>query len=510
MNAHATGWTLRTLRISAAAVMLAGTAFAVTSSAGTQRGCALAWNGGGGDWPTLGGNVAQTNYQTAEHVLNADNVGQLTLKWVSGANVSAGQGTPSVSGSCVYITGTGQLVALDATSGKLVWKAAKALKSGGDSVLTYWPQGVSVANGRVHVDAADGNNPDGNAFDARTGKWLWTSDHVRFGYQATQLSSPKVADGIHILFTTGPDYNPDARPGYALIDEKTGKILAKHQTIPAKLTKKGYAGGGIWATAAVDPKGKYVYVGTSNPYTKTKESPYDNAIIKLDINRHRKTFGRIVATYKGDTDAIVQQAYDTPACQTLGPVMPAQNYAYVECGQQDGDFAAGPTLFHDKKGRLLLAEMQKTGTLHVVDTATMKPVWTKLLGVNNNAEGTGGNAGEVAYDGKRIYVIANPGTLEALDPATGDVLWTMPAQDNYASYRPVTVANGIVFTIGLADSTIIAHDAATGSILATLEPSRDTGQSCSAGSTGGIALAHHMLYVNCGGYVAAYGLPSQQ
>ena len=463
----------------------------------------------GGDWPTLGGNLRQTNFQAAEHVLGTDNVDQLELKWSSGSSVDPGQSTPAVSGNCVFFTGSGHVVALDAATGKLAWKARKTLKPGSDSVLTYYPQGLTVSGGRVHVDAANGNAPQGNAFDARTGKWLWTSDHVTFGYQATQLSTPKVANGIHVLFTTGPDYNPHGRPGYALLDERTGKILAKHQTTPKKLTKQGYAGGGIWATAAVDPVSKYLYVGTSNPYTKTKESPYDNAIIKLDLDRHRKTFGKIVKTYKGVPDAIVSQAYDTPACQILGPVMPAQNYAYLECAQQDADFAAGPTLF-TYKGRQLLAEMQKDGTLHVVDTKTMKAVWTKTIGVNNNAEGTGGNGSQVSYDGKRIYAAFNPGSLVALDPGTGEIDWVTPAQENFSSLRPVTSANGVVYTIGVSDTTIIAHDASDGSVLATFSPAQDTGSSCSAGSTGGIAIAHHMLYVNCGAYVAAYGLPGQQ
>ena len=503
-------------RVAVAGGLVAATVLAWPSSADTGAmgakggGCDVSQQPRGGDWAMLGGNLEQTNFQAAEHVIGPDNVDQLELKWASSPKVDPGQSTPAVAGNCVFFTGSGHVVALDAATGKLAWRARKVLKPGGDSVLTYYPQGVSVVNGRVHVDAGNGNKPQGNAFDAQTGKWEWTSKSVTFGYQATQLSTPKVADGIHVLFTTGPDYNPHGRPGYALLDEQTGKILAKHQTTPKKLTKKGYAGGGIWATAAVDAKHNYLYVGTSNPYTKTKESPYDNAIIKLDLDRHRKTFGKIVKTYKGVPDAIVEQAYDTPACQILGPVMPAQNYAYLECAQQDADFAAGPTLFRDDKGRQLLAEMQKDGTLHVVDTATMKAVWTKTIGVNNNAEGTGGNGAQVAYDGKRIYAVFNPGTLVALDPATGDIDWVVPAQDDFTSLRPVTAANGVVYTIGAFDSTIVAHDASDGSILATFSPAADSGTSCNAGSTGGLAIANHMLYLNCGAYIAAYGLPGQE
>jgi outer membrane protein assembly factor BamB len=499
----------RVIRVAVAAALLGASFVVLPASAALKGGCGATYARGGGDWPMLGGNAWQTNYQAAERVLGAANVGQLKLAWASGPTVNPGQSTPSVAGSCVYFSGDGIVYALDADTGRFVWRAQRSLKLGGDGGLTYQPMSVTITNGRVHVDAANGNRPTGNAFDARTGKWLWSSPQVTFGYQATQLSSPKVIDGIHLLFTTGPDFNPHGRPGYALLDEKTGKVLAKHTTIPDSLLKQGYSGGGVWATAAVDPVSKYAFVGTSNPYTKTKESPYDNAIIKIDMNRRRSTFGQIVQVYKGIFDAPAQQIYNQPECQIVGGAAPAVVGLELVCSQQDADFAAGPTLFRNKHGRLMLAELQKDGTLHVLDAQSMSPDYRELIGLNNNLEGTGGNAAEAAFDGKRLYVVANPGTLYALDPDTGNIEWAVPFQDNSASYRPVVAANGVVYTIAAFDSTIIAHDAATGRPLAALSPSMDTGNFCSGGSTGGLAIAHHMLFINCGGYVAAYGLPKR-
>ena len=459
----------------------------------------------------MGGNDKQSNYQAAEHRITPDNVASMKLAWTSGT-IAGGGSTPSVAGSCIYFSNEGTVYALDATSGKLVWKSAKKLKYAGDPNFKgtpYMPQGVTIRNGRAHVDADNMNHPIGAAYDARTGKLLWMSKPAYFGYPATQLSSPKVARGIHLLFTTGPDYDPHARAGFALIDERTGKILSERTTVPKKLLKQGYPSTGIWASAAVDDKAGYAYVGTANAYSKTQESKYDAAIVKIDLDRHRKTFGQIVGIFKGNSDAINPITEQEPACQVVGPTLPETNFAYLPCGQQDADFGSGPALITDPKGRQLIVEERKDGWLYAVDPETMKGVWQTLIGVNNNAEFTGGNISEPAYDGKNIYVISNPGTLNAIDPVTGSIVWAQPFQDNFATGRPTVAANGIVFTTGPGGNGAVAHDASDGRTLVTLSPTGQGGATCSMGGTDGLAIAHNMIFLNCGNFVAAYKLPGQ-
>jgi len=491
----------------ALAAALVGGALATTGASAAPAGCDTRAKVPGGDWPTMGGSLAQTNYQTAEKAISRTTVAGLSLRWASAAPVNPGQGTPVVAGSCVFVTGLGVVYALDARTGKLVWRTGPSpLPYAGDGFLSYPPQGVSVVNGRVHLGSDNKNAPVGIAYDARTGELLWKSKPITFGYQATQLSVPKVFDGIQLLFTTGPDFDAHGRPGFALIDERTGRVLAKRTTLTPAMLKEGYAGGGVWATAAIDPIGKYAYVGTSNPYTKTKESPYDNAIIRIDLDRKRRTFGQVVASYKGVSDVLTPMLYNQPVCQTLGPTVPTTVGLELVCLQQDADFGVGPVLFKNKAGRLLLAEEQKDGTLHVLDAATMSRQISLLLGTNNNLTATAGNMSMPMWDGSHLIVAANPGTLYAVDPDSGEIDWAVPLQDAATAARPVVGANGVVFTIAGNDGVVIAHDTSTGVPIAVLQPSVDTGQTCSGGSTGGMAIAHHTLYVNCGGYLAAYGL----
>jgi outer membrane protein assembly factor BamB len=488
------------------AAALVGGALSATGAAAAS-GCDTRATVPGGDWPTMGGGLAQANYQRAERVISPANVGSLTLKWVSTAPVNPGQGTPVVAGTCVFVTGLGTTYALDALTGKLVWRTGPGpLPYNGDGFLSYPPQGVSVFNGRVHLGSDNKSAPVGIAYDARTGEMLWRSKPVTFGYKATQLSVPKVFDGMQLLFTTGPDFDAHGRPGFALLDERTGRVITKRTTLTPAMLKEGYAGGGVWATAAIDPVGKYAYVGTSNPYTKTKESPYDNAIIRIDLDRRRTTFGQVVQSYKGMPDVFTPLIYNQPVCQTLGPIAPTTVGAEAVCLQQDADFGIGPMLFRNKAGRLLLAEEQKDGTLHVLDAATMSRQVSLLLGTNNNLTATGGNMSMPMWDGTHLIVAANPGTLYAIDPDSGEIAWAVPLQDTYTVGRPIVGANGVAFTIAGNGHLVVAHDVSNGAPLAVLTPSVDTGQTCAAGQTEGMAIAHHLLYVNCGGYLAAYGL----
>src|SRR4051794_22873940 len=82
----------------------------------------------GGEWRTFGGDLSNTRNQHDEKVISAADVPSLTSAWVfsSVANGGAGDftGTPIVADGCMYIASTrGWVFAVNADTGKLVWKA---------------------------------------------------------------------------------------------------------------------------------------------------------------------------------------------------------------------------------------------------------------------------------------------------------------------------------------------------------------------------------------------------
>jgi polyvinyl alcohol dehydrogenase (cytochrome) len=475
-------------RLIAAGILVAGLVpIGAASGAGTTD-CTK--RVAGGDWATYGQSLMGQQRQTAERTIGVSNVGKLQEVWRSDQSVVQ-SAPPIVAGSCVFLNTNSAIEARDIRTGRLVWRS-KGIDTGG----TFAP---TVVNGRVHLAYVEDGAPHAAALDQKTGKVLWRSRPVYFGYTTGQQASAIVYDGIQLLFTTGPDNDPQAKQGYALIDAANGKILHASLTLPKSDQKKGLVGGGVWGTPTVDPRTGYAYVGTSNPESKQGESNYDDSIIKLDLNRDRRTFGRIVATYKGTPDSVT--GYDNPVCQTVGGDAYVNTGTYggsPTCGQIDVDFGVGPTLWRNSAGRLMGAATQKSGYLHVFYGDTMKPAWSKQLFVTMSF--LGGNIGRSATDGKTLYVVANPGVLYAFNAQTGAGKW----EQRLVSPIPmeggnITLANGVLYFVG--DGLAHAYDARDGSALwdSPVVPG------ASIGSAG--VLAGHTYVANHYGTVIAYRLP---
>lgn len=476
-----------------AALLLVGTLVPAVAARGAQSDTAQPGCSGdmpGGDWATYGQSLMGQQRQDGEQTIGTGNVDKLQEVWRDDVQVVQ-SAPPIVADGCVFLNTNKAIEARDLSTGKLVWRS-----KGIDTSGTFAP---TVVDGRVHLAVDPDGRPRAVALDEHTGRMLWTSKPIFFGYPANQNSSAIVYDGIQVLFTTGPDNDPKAKQGYGLIDAATGKVLYKSLTVPKSDRKKGLVGGGVWGTPTVDPRTGYAYVGTSNPESKQGESDYDDSIIKLDLNRDRETFGRIVATYKGTPDSVT--GYDNPVCQTVGGDAYVNTGTYggsPTCGQIDVDFGIGPTLWRNSHGRLMGAATQKSGWLHVFYGDTMKSAWDKQMFVTLSF--LGGNIARIATDGKTLYVVANPGVLYALDADTGATKW----QVQLVSPIPmeggnVVLANGVLYYVG--DGQAHAYDARTGAVLwdSPVVPG------ASIGSAG--AVAGHYYVANHYGTVIAYRLP---
>ena len=447
----------------------------------------------GGEWATYGEDLPGTQRQFAEDVINTGNVSKLTQAWSIG-NVAQNSGyqeaPPIVSGGCVFVNTAGHIEARSLATGNLVWTS-----QGADTSGTF---AVTVVDGRVHVGINNNGKPEAAAFDVSDGHLLWVSSPIYFGYQATQQSSAIVFDGIQVLFTTGPDFDPKSRPGYGLIDAATGQVLHTATTLPQSYSDQGYTGGGVWGTPTVDPTTKYLYVGTSNPESKTKESPYDDSIIKLDLDRTRSTFGQIVATLKGNPDSVT--GYDNPVCQSVGGTAWVNGGIYggsPTCGQTDVDIGVGPTLWRNADGRLMGAALQKSGWLHAFYADTMTTAWDRQMFVSLGP--LGGELTRLATDGKTLYVVANPGVIYALNASNGGIVWQSPLTGVPTKGGNVALANGVVYYVD--EPALKAFDAKTGALLwmSSLEPSASIGSA--------VAVAGHSVVANHYGVIAAYRLP---
>jgi outer membrane protein assembly factor BamB len=408
-----------------------------------------------------------------------------------------------VSGGCVFFTNQGGVEARSLEDGSLVWRSTAV-----NPPLPAAAYAVTVVDGRVFVNWGAGGFAYTAALDVHDGALLWQGGGINFGYQTNQLSSAVVGSGIDALFTTGPDFDPKARPGYALFDAATGTLLHEQTTIPETDLAAGYAGGGVWGTPTYDPVDRYLYAATANPDSPDREHELDNAILKIDLDPSRTaTFGTIVAHVKGTPDTIT--GYDNAACQATVPLIPNHFGGEQNCGQTDVDFGNGPTLWRHDTGTLHLAILQKSGVLHVLDADTMQVEWEKEVGTNAFFSGTNGNLGRAATDGETLWLYTNPGVVKALDAKTGADKWQWPLPEMHGgSAGNIALANGVVY-LTTFDNTW-AWDAANGgpplwfAYVGPQNPEPDVGSLGSA-----TVVAGNRVVANLAGSVTVYELPGQ-
>ena len=97
------------------------------------------------DWPAYGGGPANIHYSSLAQI-NRSNVKQLEIAWTFDTGEQGGlQTSPIIVGGVLYgITPTQKVFALNAATGKLLWKFDSGIKgTQPDRGLAYWSSGRS-------------------------------------------------------------------------------------------------------------------------------------------------------------------------------------------------------------------------------------------------------------------------------------------------------------------------------------------------------------------------------
>lgn len=473
---------------------------------------------GGGEWPAAGGDAPNTRNQAAEDTIGTAQAGKLAVAWAtqldSGGSTGEVNAAPTEADGCVFVgTAVGGVYALDAATGVVVWqKTLPVAKAGlGGAIVGS----AVVRDERVIVlvnDAADGkgSGPYVAALNEHTGDVAWTSRPYATYVGSYTNASPAVIDvgadgegedGGSVVFAgwSPPEGDSKGQGGFALIDAETGAIAKTVEVIPTADQAQGYAGAGIWSTPAFDRQTGYAYIGASNPYSKTKEHPFTNAVLKIDM-RSPKTMGAIVGAYKGVVDQYssdLQAVNQSPVCAaTDNPNVPVAAFTFDDpaCGQLDLDFGAPPNLFTRPDGTKVVGALQKAGIYHEFNADTMAGIWaTKVGGPCQPC-----NAAATAVAPGVIGGVSAPGgNAFALDPASGAVTWVAPVGDG-AHYEGVSMADGVFYTFDNAGQLDV-FDAATGSVLGKYPMAAATSQPMASFSSGGVSIADHTVLVGASG-----------
>lgn len=469
----------------------------------------------GGEWPTLNLDHSNTRHQKAEKKIGPDEASALEPAWQFAAeNVGADgafQSTPILDSGCMYIaSSTGWILALNADTGDLVWKYhfKKA------NLLA-----LSAAYGNVYAfPYNDKKGARAVALDQFTGELVWETERLVEPIPDDQSQSegqqpnnaPVIFDGM-VFFSPSYAFGSIRVPLY-FIDAHTGKIIKRFHLISEKERKEGFGCCAMWATPAVDLDAKIMYAATADSESFVKQHDYNQAILKIDVDRKSPSFLEVLDSYKGVGERYIdeQSPYnfdDSPTCTMFGgaddPTGGTSTSSSNACLELDLDFGASPTLF-TKDGKQMVADLQKAGVFHAVNTKDMSGAWTHTLSWPSVL----GNAATSAWDGTNLYVTANGGNMFSFNDL-GDITWALSNGSDAVRYQPTTVANGVVYTL-TNTGHLLARDVTTGLPVLQRDVAGDVGESSCFTLGAGVSIARNTVYVPCDGasMIVAYRPPA--
>ena len=243
------------------------------------------------DWPAYNGDPGGNRYTTLTQI-DKDSVSRLSLHWMFALR-GAGQlqTTPVVAGGIMYVTNVNEVYALDAGSGREIWRYArprtpKALGGG------WANRGVALAGGRVFLQT---DNAHTIALDRLTGRLLWDAALADISQNYGASSAPLTAGDLVISGVSGGEHG--ANGFVAAHDQETGREVWRFRTVPRRgepgsETWQGrdidHGGAPTWFTGSYDPELDLVYWPTGNPSKEYNgddrkgDNLYANCILALD------------------------------------------------------------------------------------------------------------------------------------------------------------------------------------------------------------------------------------
>ena len=385
--------------------------------------------------------------------LSKADLSRLDLAWSLGfPSVTMMRAQGAVVGDTVFlpVAEASALYAIDVSNPSqpcVKWTYAK----GDGAPLRTSPAYGVLADG-TKVLAFSGQDTGVHVINAETGKPLWSrkvgsySTSMTTGTPTvlkTQLIVP--VSQFEIMVAGSNDTSCCTNHGYVLsLDPKTGKQQWRYDTMPdAKPIRDrgdgkpllGPSGAPIWDSPVVDERRGLIYFGTGE-----SNSP----------PAHKNTDALIAISLKDGHEVWSMQATERDIFNVGCSLKPrADQYNCVnDTVYRDVDFGASLVLGKFKDGRELLFAGQKSGTLWALEPATGKVVWRHDIGTGAP---NGGIHWGIAFDGESVFVpVAEVGRalpggappadrlkpgLYALDGRTGDERWMFAATSDCTNDR---------------------------------------------------------------------------
>lgn len=496
--------------------------------------CAMSQDAGkgadDGQWTMPSKDHAGTRFSALDQI-NAGNVGNLQLAWSFSTGMTHGhEGAPLVVGDTMYVVTPypNHLYAIDLTQpgGQLKWtyKPQPARASQGVACCDVVNRGAAYADGKIVFNTLDMHTV---AVDAKTGKEVWKVKLGDINLGETMTMAPIIAKNKVLVGNSGGELG--VRGWLTALDLATGKIAWRaYSTGPDKdvLIGKDFkppyeadrkpdlgvstwesdqwknGGGTVWGWITYDPQSNLVYYGTSNPgpwnpVQRPGDNKWTSTVFARDLDTGMAKWAyqynpHDLHDYDGVNEhVLIDREVDGKPRKLL--VHPDRNgFMYLMDRSSGQLLSASPFVFVNsakgvnlETGRPQLNE-EKTPKLGVKvnDICPAAPGgkdWqpmaysprTGMLYVPHNNLCMDETASEVGYIagtpfvGMQVSMKKGPGghggEFSAWDPIAGRQLWTI--KEPYPVWSGALVTAGDIAFYGTMDRWFKAVDAKSGRVL---------------------------------------------
>ncbi len=249
--------------------------------------------GDGEDWPMAAHDYASTRYSPLSEITPA-NANQLKLAWSFSTSIDKGhEAAPIVVGATMYVVTPypNHVIAFDLTkpgaSVKWIFDPKTNAKAQGVACCDVVNRGAAYADGRLFFNTLDNR---AIALDAASGKELWRTNLGDIAMGQSITMAPLVVKGKVLVGNSGGEFG--VRGWLTALDATTGKqVWRAYSTGPDKDVRIGAAfkpfyaqdraadlgvrtwpgeawkigGGTVWGWISYDPQLDLIYYGTANP-----------------------------------------------------------------------------------------------------------------------------------------------------------------------------------------------------------------------------------------------------
>ncbi|HUW54195.1 MAG TPA: methanol/ethanol family PQQ-dependent dehydrogenase [Rhodanobacter sp.] len=498
--------TLRQTSLFVAMLAIAGGALAANYTPVTNARLDAAATDNG--WLMYRRDYASTGYAPFNNI-DAANVTGLKEVWDYKTGFNQGhEAPPIVNGDYLFITTPkDELLAFQASTGKLLWKYQQDLSHVGLKTVCcdVVNRGVALYGDNVYMATLDNYVV---ALDARTGKTVWKKQLIPADIGYAMTLAPLVVKGKVIVGESGGEYG--ARGFIVALDAMTGKQVWKQYTVPApnqpggKTWPKGAyktGGGGAWLTGSYDAATDTLFWGVGNPgpwlatlrpgnnlytdsviamnpatgkikwsyqYTPNDTWDYDgvNETVLTDIDYQGKTYKAIVSASRNGWFYAIDRIN--------GKLIYAKKFASATSvsGFKDGKPVTDPAMRPTVDKQVFTCPSFLGGKnwwpISVDPQTHMAYVPTMHTCMTIKGTTVGYKAG-LPFLGEKFKVVADPAfknlwaEVQAIDVNTGKQAWRFPSALPWNGGM-LSTAGGLVFS-GSADGHLYAFDAKTGKVL---------------------------------------------